>query len=96
LALTGASAVSSAAGAQLTFTLSAPANVSVTAVNLAGRQVKTVCVDRECTAGLNTLLWDGRTDLGLAAPAGTYLVQIEARATDGAAARALAPLRLGR
>jgi hypothetical protein len=96
LALTGASAVPTAAGAQLTFTLSAPADVSVSVTNIAGRRVKALCVERECSAGLNTLLWDGRTDLGLAAPAGTYLVQVEARATDGAAARALAPLRLGR
>jgi len=96
VSIAGVSAVTTAAGAQLMFTLSAPANVSATVTNIAGRRVKAVCVDRECRAGLNTLLWDGRSDLGLAAPAGAYVVQVEAHAANGAAARTLAPLRLGR
>ncbi|MBM3476583.1 MAG: hypothetical protein FJX75_25190 [Armatimonadetes bacterium] len=96
LTVAGVSAAPTAAGAQLTFTLSAPANVSVTVTNVAGRRVKAVCVERACSAGLNTLLWDGRTDAGLAAPAGAYIVQVQARAVNGAAARTLAPLRLGR
>ena len=90
------SAVPTPAGAQVTFSLSAPASVQAHVLNIAGRPVKTLCMARECPFGANTLLWNAKSDRGLTAPNGTYLVEVTARTDDGTEARALAQLRLAR
>jgi hypothetical protein len=96
VSVSGATAVPTANGAQLTFVLSAPASVSARVMNVAGRPVRRLCSERACVAGPNTLLWDGLAESGLAAPAGAYLVEIEALAPGGSAARTVAQLRLDR
>ena len=96
LALTGLAGVPTQAGAQLTFTLSCPAEVSVRVLNLAGRPIRALCRARACDAGTNTLLWDARTGSGLAAPSGAYLLEVSARTTDGAQTRAVTQTRLTR
>ena len=70
--------------------------MTVTVLNIAGRTVRRVATDRAATKGRNTLLWDAKSDRGLRAPSGMYLVQIEARCADGSASRALTSLRLSR
>jgi flagellar basal-body rod modification protein FlgD len=94
LAVTSLSVVPARPGAQLTFTLSAPAHVTATVLNVAGRPIRTVVADRPLDAGLQTLLWDRRAETGLAAPSGLYLVRVTARAGDGAQSSALATLAL--
>ena len=84
------------AGAQLTFSLSSSASVSARVLNLAGRPVRALCTARDCDAGTNTLLWNAKSDRGLTAPNGVYLLEVEARTDDGGEARALAQLRLAR
>ncbi len=96
LALSGLAAVPSAAGAQITFTLSAAAQVHARVLNIAGRPIKTLCHWRGCEAGTNTLLWNAASDGGLSVPNGTYLVEVTVRAEDGAQARALSQVSLQR
>jgi hypothetical protein len=65
-------------------------------LNLAGRPVRTLCADRDCPEGASALLWDARSDLGLAVPNGTYVIELTAKCADGSQARGVAPLRLAR
>jgi hypothetical protein len=96
LTLTCAAAVPTAGGAEIAFTLSAPATVTAFVRNLAGRPVRRLVSERVSGPGLNSLIWDARSDSGLPAPNGAYLVEVTARAEDGSLARALAQTRLRR
>ena len=96
LAVSGAAAVPTARGAEILFSLSAPADVTVEVLNVAGRPVATLVSDRPTAAGRQGLVWSGRTATGTAAPSGAYLVRITARTAAGGQATALAPLPLSR
>jgi hypothetical protein len=96
LAVTAATASATPAGAEVLFALSAPAEVTVTALNVAGRPVATLAVSRSMEAGVQHVLWSGRCDSGTPAPAGRYLLRITARAQDAQQAAALTSLRLSR
>ena len=63
---------------------------------MAGRPIGRLCENIECEAGRNTLLWNATSGRGLPVPAGTYLVEVTAAAGDGAQARALTRVRIGR
>jgi len=76
-------------GAQITFALSAPADVSVEVANIAGRPIATVTRGTRLRKGVQTLLWHGMSDAGLPAPNGTYVVRVAARGADGALSRSL-------
>ncbi len=95
-AVAGLSAVPTKAGVQVTLSLSAGAQVSARIMNVAGRPVRTLCRAKDCEAGTNTLLWNACGDNGLAVPNGTYLVEVTAKAGDGAQTRALAQVQLRR
>jgi hypothetical protein len=84
-----------AGGAEIAFSLSAPANVTVTVLNIAGRPVAAVLRGSATDAGLQRVVWSGRSDHGTPAPNGTYLVRIVARDEDGQQAQSLGALRLG-
>lgn len=92
----GLVAVPTAVGAEVAFTLTAAAAVEARVLNLAGRPVGTICRARPSDAGANTLVWNGRSEAGLRAPAGRYLVEVTARTPDGSQARAVASVTLGR
>ncbi len=96
LALSGVSAQQAPGGASICFTLSAPAQVSAEVLNIAGRVVRRVVTDRPASEGAQALAWDLRSDGGSAVPAGRYIVRLTARAEDGAAVSALAPLDVRR
>ena len=95
LAVTGAAAVPTATGAEITFTLSAPAQVTVEILNLAGRPVALLAQARPTDAGLQRLAWNGQSLTGTGVPAGRYLARIKARDATGAQATALAPMSFG-
>ncbi len=95
-AVCGAAALPTASGAEIAFTLSAPAEVSVEVLNLAGRPIAHPLVARALPEGLSRLSWSARTDAGTAAPSGRYLIRIRARTQSGSEASALAPLSLQR
>jgi hypothetical protein len=96
VAVTGVAAVPTAAGAEIAFSLSAPAEVTVSVLNIAGRPVATAARSQEMGAGAQRVVWSGRTLSGTRAPAGRYLVRIEARGEEGQAVQALASLALTR
>lgn len=96
LGLTGVTAQQVAAGASVSFTLSAPAEVSVAVLNIAGRVVRRLAGGRPCAEGAQTLAWDLRSDGGSIVPAGRYLVRVTARSDEGEAAAAIAALSVRR
>lgn len=79
--------------AQISYTLSAPAVVDIDILNLAGRAVRRL-QSGTLSSGSCTAAWDGGTDSGSSAPAGTYLVRIAARTEDGQAINAVQALYL--
>lgn len=92
--VTALSALPTAAGAEVRFTLSDAGSVTGTVMNVAGRPVRTIAADRPMEAGTNTLLWDRSNSEGLEAPAGIYLVKVEAKSEGGGRACGLATLRV--
>jgi hypothetical protein len=97
LMLAGLTAVpTSASGAEAVFSLSAPADVTVSILNIAGRTVATVSRDRAADPGLQRIVWPGRSDSGTQAPSGTYLVRVVACTRDGDQASAVGALTLNR
>lgn len=84
------------AGAQVTFTLSAAATVRAVVTNIGGRPIATMADGQTCPAGVNTLLWDGRSASGLAVPAGQYVVHVEASMGNGQRSQALTTLNVRR
>jgi len=92
--VTSVSAQPTNAGVQLTFSLSANAAVTATVMNVAGRPVRTIVVDKPLAAGLNTLLWDRRSSTGLPVPAGLYVICVQARHDDGQSSAAIATVSL--
>lgn len=88
-----ATAVPTGRGAQVTVNLMSSANVEVRVCNLAGREVAVLSA-RPMAAGLSTLLWNGRTLEGTAAPTGAYLVRVRAVLESGAQVQALCGLRV--
>jgi len=85
-----------AAGAQLSFTLSADASVTCEVLNIAGRQVRMVVTDRPMVQGMNTLAWDGRNATGARVPAGCYLVRMRAADAGGGQSETVGMLNLVR
>lgn len=97
LTLTAAAALPTrAGGAEIAFTLSAPADVTVTLLNIAGRPVATVVRDRSTDAGLQRIIWSGQSDHGTLAPNGRYLAHVVARDVNGQQVQAICSLRLER
>jgi hypothetical protein len=92
--LTALTAAPTPTGAQITFSLSADSNVTATVMNVAGRPIKTIVADRPLSAGLQTLVWTGQADTGLAAPAGLYLIKVTLRGAEGAQGSAVTSVRL--
>jgi len=92
LALTGAATRIPLDAAEVRVSLSQAASVHATICNLAGRVVAALR-PRDLPAGTSTLLWNGLSSTGTAAPPGRYLVIVEARAAGGASARCIVPLQ---
>jgi hypothetical protein len=89
-----ASALPTGRGAEVIYTLSAPAQVTVTIRNLAGRPVAVIARARATAAGVQRLAWSGLAGTGLHVPAGAYLIEVVARDPNGGEARVLTTVRL--
>lgn len=98
LVVSGVSAAQNSQGTvALSYTLSTEAEVDVKIRNIAGRVVRQVQNAKLSSAGLNTTLWNGRNERGLAVPAGRYLCEITARSPlTGQAASVVHPLTVQR
>jgi hypothetical protein len=81
-------------GAEIAFSLSAPASVTVGVFNIAGRPVAALVRGTPADAGRQRVMWSGRGHTGTQVPNGTYLVRVLARDDDGQQAQALCTLRL--
>lgn len=68
---------------EIVYVLAAPAQVTVEVLSISGRLVRTVAANSVRTAGIGTVIWDGRNLTGAAAPAGTYLVRVTAESDTG-------------
>ena len=94
--VTSLSAVPTARGAQIVFTLSAPAEVQAEVLNIAGRPVKLITPGSAMAAGTQTMVWTGQSDAGLPVPNGTYLVRVTARGADGSSSQGLGTVTVRR
>ncbi len=97
LAISAASAAMSRGGqVALTYTLSQTANVSISVMNISGRQIKYLVADKPASSGVNTELWDLTSTRGTTVPAGRYLISIVATTDSGQQTRALVPVQVSR
>lgn len=107
LGVTAACAAPTAAGAEIAFTLSAPADVVIDILNIAGRPVARLSAmgnsrAAPMQAGTHRVVWARQTLAGTPAPSGRYLVRIiaqaaartEATSVGGETASALCALTL--
>ena len=86
----------SAGGAEIVFSMSAPAETTVEVMNIAGRSVRVVESGVPRPAGTSQIAWDGRSDVGLVVPSGMYLLRIEAAGEDGTRTQAMRTVSISR
>jgi len=97
LVVQGLAAAPAEHGAQIAFTLSQDAAVTVEILNVAGRPIRTVATGLPVGAAeAKTLVWDGSSNLGTKAPAGRYLVRVLAQTDDGQQVSAMGSVSLRR
>jgi hypothetical protein len=92
LALSGTAAATTSGSAQIMISLSAPASVSGSVCNLAGREIATLAASN-LDKGVSTLLWNGKSSMGTSVPAGQYIVKLVASDSEGNSATCLMSLR---
>lgn len=83
-----------ATGTRVSYTLTRPAQVTLTVRALSGRIIYRMVAPQAQTAGLNTLLWDGHSAAGVRAPAGAYQVELLAQDNEGFRVRAVTLVNL--
>jgi flagellar basal-body rod modification protein FlgD len=72
-------------GATTRFTLAAPANnVTITITDSSGKAIRTMQAGAK-PAGIGSVQWDGKDDVGTTQPSGTYSVSVSATTADGSA-----------
>ncbi|MGC9318726.1 MAG: FlgD immunoglobulin-like domain containing protein [Armatimonadota bacterium] len=81
--------------AQIVFSLSVPADVEVSVLNIAGRPIRTLGGGLQAP-GQTTLSWNLRDNGGRLVPGGLYLVRLRARDDSGRQTQALRPLQVAR
>jgi hypothetical protein len=79
-------------GAEIVVDLSSAAEVSVTIRNVAGRVIA-LLQPGQLEAGMNTLLWNGKSATGTKVPSGTYLIEVKAATADGSSRSAVSSLQ---
>lgn len=78
-----------AAGMTFTYNISGAANVKAQIINAGGRVIRDITQTRAVTRGVNSLLWDGKDNRGIAVPAGAYTLRLSAVDNEGRAANAV-------
>lgn len=82
-------------GYTIDYTLSAEAQVQIIITDATGKPI-TSLVQNTRSAGVHSAVWNGRDSRGIAVPAGSYLVRVEATNPDGERARMVAPVVITR
>lgn len=96
LAIMPTGASNAGGGVAISYTLSKTASVEVRITNIAGRTISRLTGGTLQTSGVNTVVWNGRSDSGAPVPAGRYLATVIARTQEGQEARAVMPLQVNR
>lgn len=91
VAVMGLAAIPARPNVEITFGLSAAAEVNVMVLNIAGRPVASVLSGRALGAGTQRITWNRRSDHGTVCPPGKYIVRVVARGPDGRQAQAVRP-----
>jgi len=79
----------------LDYTLSAEAQVRITITDATGKPIASLAQDTR-SAGVHSVVWNGRDHKGIAVPAGSYLARIEATSPEGERARIVTPIVITR
>jgi hypothetical protein len=90
LTLSGVAVQSLSESVSVAYSLSAPADVQITVLNIAGRTVANIPVGYQ-TSGTHTSTWSRRNSTGSKVPAGQYLLRLRCRADDGTDVSQIAP-----
>ena len=61
----------------ISFELTAAAEVSIRVFNAAGRVVRLVAIDQSMQSGRSAISWDGRDAEGRVVPSGPYIISVE-------------------
>jgi hypothetical protein len=96
LTLSATAASAQGGNVMLTYSVTKACQVSARVMNVAGRCVRTLTSDKLVTAGVQSEVWNLRSDSGTRVPPGTYLLQIEATTQDGQRVRGLTQINIGR
>lgn len=91
LAMAAAAAPTQDGNVQIAVQLTAAAEVQVTVMNIAG-WAASVLPPVQMTAGVNTVLWNGRSTMGTALPHGRYFLAIQAETADGTSTQCVVPV----
>ncbi len=78
--------------ASIQYTLSGTAAVEVRVLSASGALLRNLGGAVGRAAGVNQATWDLRDSRGVAAPAGSYLIEVRAKSSDGQAVRGVASL----
>jgi hypothetical protein len=96
LVIGAASAQQTGAGVVVSYSVSAPCQVTIQVFNVAGRVVRRLTAGSVVAAGVNQQTWNLRGDSGAAVPSGMYLVRVDAVADNGQRVQAIAPVNVAR
>ena len=80
-----------AAAALISYDLTGAADMSIDIIGGTGRHLRQLISGRAASVGTNQVAWDLKDDQGRALPAGTYLIQVSARTSEGETARMIVP-----
>lgn len=96
LTVTATTAAAKGDNVVLTYSVTKSCQVNIRVLNLAGRVVKMLAVDKSVLAGVQTEMWNLTSEGGTRVPAGTYLLQIDALTDSGQSVRGLTQVQIGR
>jgi len=80
----------------ISYALSDTASTKVRILSATGTVVQTLQAGEAASRGVTNLTWNGRDGMGIAVPAGSYLVEVTATSEDGQTARAVQPVVITR
>jgi len=84
------------AGATIVYSLAQDAQVDIEIRNISGYPIRKVAASKLASAGVNTDVWDGRSERGVRAPGGRYVCTVTARSAEGEQYSVVRTFRLAR